>query len=190
MLCCLPHRDSLFEWRWDSRKLSPALPLETPGGVMSDAGLQVFADDVFERRVVISGDADEAFAIMERSGELFDQAMEERGYVPKAGKRVVIPELRSPLENRKLQQLITTGDVCAAARHLGGQYSRTGTNKYEIQKRLSQITAVWCEIGKFWHSEASFAAKRNAFIRSIQGAALAGLTSYVLLDAEKETVGH
>ena len=99
---------------------------------------------------------------------------------------MIIPELRSQLENRKLQQMIDVGQVCAAARHLGGQYSRTGTNKYEIQKRLLQITAVWCEMGKFWHSDAPFAAKRNAFIGSIQGAALAGLTSYVLTDAEKK----
>ena len=68
LLFCLPYRDSLFDWRWDSRELSPALTLETPGGVVSDAGLQVFADDVFERRVVISGEAAEAFDVMTKSG--------------------------------------------------------------------------------------------------------------------------
>ena len=122
---------------------------------------------------------------MRKSDECFEAAMGKRGYVPNAGKRVIIPELRSPNENRKLQKLITEGEVTAAARHLGGQYSRTGTNKYEINKRLRQITAVWCEMGGFWHSDAPFAAKRNAFIGSIQGAAVAGLTSYVLTETEK-----
>ena len=75
----------MFDWRWDSRELSPALTLETPGGVVSDAGLQVFADDVFERRVVISGDAAEAFDIMKKSGESLDAAMGRRGYVQNAG---------------------------------------------------------------------------------------------------------
>ena len=38
----------------------------------------------------------------------------------------------------------------------------------------------------FWHPDAPFAAKRSAFIGSIQGAAVAGLTSYVLTAAEKQ----
>ena len=110
--------------------------------MVSDAGIQVFADDVFERRVVMSGEAAEAFDIMKKSGGSFDAAMGKRGYVQNAGKRVILPELRSPNENRKLQQCITQGEVAAAARHLGGQYSRTGTNKYEITKRLQQTSAV------------------------------------------------
>ena len=68
---------------------------------------------------------------------------------------------------------------------MGGQYYRTGSNANEIGKRIQQVNAAWCEMGNFWHSDAPFAAKRNAFIGSIQGAALAGMTSYVLTDAEK-----
>ena len=46
-----------------------------------------------------SGKAVEAFDIMRKSGESFDAAMGKRGYVQNAGKRVILPELRSPNEN-------------------------------------------------------------------------------------------
>ena len=111
--------------------------------------------------------------------------MHEKGYAQNPSKRVIAPELRSAVENRKLQELVTSGEVAAATRHLGGQYCRTGSNGEEIKKRLAQISAVWCEFGGFWTSDAPFAAKRMAFIGSVQGAALSGLTSYVLTTAEK-----
>ena len=65
----VPYRDSLADWRMDTRNLSPVLALETPNGKFSDAGLQVYADDVFERRIVISGLADEALAIIDQAGK-------------------------------------------------------------------------------------------------------------------------
>ena len=104
-------------------------------------------------------------------------------------KRVVVPELRSPLENRKFQKMVTdakAGQVSACTRHLGGQYNRTGANVPELEVRLQKISSVWCELGKFWTSEAPFKAKRNAFIGSVQGAALSGMTSYTLSKNEKK----
>ena len=108
----------------DSRGLSPLLSLESPNGTVSDAGLQVYADDVFERRVVAGGTAEEAYSILRQTDASFDVAMQRRGYVQNMSKRVVVPELRSPLENRKFQKLVTeakAGQVSACARHLGGQ---------------------------------------------------------------------
>ena len=45
---------------------------------------------------------------------------------------------------------------------------------------------MWCELGRFWTSDAPFKAKRNAFIGSVQGAALSGITSYTLSKNEKK----
>ena len=167
---------------------SPILALESPWGGQSDGGLQVFADDVFERRVAVSGTAEEATSIMEKSDKSFDEAMGKRRYCQNVGKRVMVPEFRSPIENRRLQGMVKEGSVVANTRHLGGQYCRTGANTKELDKRIQQINTAWCEMGRFWNSDAPFQAKRCAFIGSVQGAAVSGPTSYVLIASEERRI--
>ena len=111
--------------------------------------------------------------------------MGKRGHCQNQEKRVVVPELTSQAENRDLQRLTEEGEVAAVTRHLGGQYCGTGGNSSEIDKGVQQINAGWCEMGRFWTSDAPYAAKSSAFIGSVQGAALSGLTSYVLSSNEK-----
>ena len=77
-LFCLPYADSLIDWRLESRDLAPTLILESPGGKVSDGGLQVYADDVFERRAVVSGEAEEAINLIRESNVAFDESMGRR----------------------------------------------------------------------------------------------------------------
>ena len=56
----------------------------------------------------------------------------------------------------------------------------------EVDKRVAQVTAAWCELGHFWTSDAPAAAKRSTFIGSIQGTALSGITSYVLTAGDRK----
>ena len=142
ILFCLPYAAALVEWRWDTRQSSPNLTLESPGGKISDGGLQVFADDAFERRAGMSGEAAEAVSIMMESEASFDSAMGSRGYCQNPSKRVIVPEMRSQVANRRLQQLVVDGEVAANTRHLGGQYCRTGTSNSEIDKRIAQVNTA------------------------------------------------
>ena len=108
------------------------------------------------------------------------------GYCQNPSKRVIVPEMSSQVANRRLQELVVDGEVAANTRHLGGQYCRSkGSNNSEIEKRIAQVNAAWCEMGGFWTSEAPFVATRCAFIGSIQGAANSRLPSYVLTEGER-----
>ena len=123
-LFCLPYAESLIDWRLDSKDLAPTRTLESPGGKVSDGVLQVYADDVFERRVVVSGEAEEAVDIIRGSDVAFDESMGKRGYCQNISTRAVALEVRS--HSRRLQSLITDGKVEASTRHLGANTAELG----------------------------------------------------------------
>ena len=114
--------------------------------------------------------------------------MEKRCYVQNLSKRVVVPELASAHESRAFQKLIGEGRVGASTRHLGGQYSRTGGTREETTERKGAIAAAWTEFGGLGLSDAPKRCKRNVFVGHVQGASLAGLSSYTLLPREKREI--
>ena len=145
---CYAYKHALAAWRMATRTLTPRLTLQAPnGGKKTDGTLQVFADDVFSRRLVKDGKASTAKNIIQEDGEKFDETMLESGFAQNVDKRVVVPELSSVKESRMLQTELKGGRVEACTRHLGGLYNRTGCNRHEIKERIAAMTAAWAELG-------------------------------------------
>ena len=72
------------------------------------------------------------------------------------------------------------GEVKSSARHLGGQLSWNACSKSELDTRLGAVVGRWKEMGDFWFAAIPKIIKKKVFQANVIGAALSGITSYVL----------
>ena len=166
-------------WR-SARPASQALDLQC--GIVPrklDGGTSVFADDIFDKILVRSGEAGEAHLLTQQSDAHLDTELTHVGLLQNKGKREIVPSFLRSQETKRFKELTKEGKVLPRARYLGGRYAWNLATMEELQYKCSAMRVGWANMGSLWGSRISSKLKLWAFQGHVVEAGLSANKAYV-----------